>query len=301
MNGYKLLASLAVIALSAGAFLVPGEREYSTMLKKDGLYNDALRVIENQYEQGDRSANTLLNMFDLYTRSGQFDKATQIMETFVASRPKDVEALLKLAKQYRATYNTKAYANTLERVLQLTPSPQVSQALLGVYRLKGDVVREKAVLMRMVKAKKAKPVQFKRLGLLLASQGDLKAAREMLTTFDKTARMSEQTPRFVLFQLLLDLGHFKEAYQKAETWLHKWHDPKITQSMAERMAAAGQPGFAMKLANVLAGHDDVKPKGLRRPEHTDGHLKTSPTQPRYVKQSITDPRTEQRSSVLKVQ
>jgi len=301
MNRYKLVGSLAIVALCAGLFLVPGKREYSTMLKKDGLYNNALRVIEDQYEQGDRSANTLLNMFDLYTRFGQIDKATRTLETFVATRPKDVEALLKLAKQYRATYNTKAYASTLERVLQLTPSSKASQALLGVYRLQGDVVREKTVLTRMVKAKKAKPAHFKRLGLLLASQGDLKAAREMLTTFDKTAGMSEQTPRLVLFQLLLDLGHFKEAYQKAEAWSQKWLDPKITQSLVDRMVAAGQPEFAMKLASVLAGKDDASSKGLQRAERSDELIKKPQTQPRYAKQSITDLRTQQRSSLLKIQ
>jgi tetratricopeptide (TPR) repeat protein len=217
-----LIVGLTVIALAAGVALIPGEREQWTMLVRDGHHQEAIRVLENRYRHGHREMDAVLHMHKLYMALADIGRATRVMENFVADRPGDPAALTLLARHYGDIQDKAGEIRTLERLFELEPSLPTARHLLTHYRIEGEFDREETLLRRLLGINLITANDAERLGLLLASNGDLYGARDALVRFDEIANPERVVGRLALFDVLAQIGDKATALSKGASWTVYW-------------------------------------------------------------------------------
>ena len=222
-----LIVTLTLIALAAGVALIPGEREQWTMLVRDGHHQEALRVLEFRYRHGHREADAVLHMHKLYMALADIGRATRVMENFVTDRPSDPEALALLARHYGDIQDRANEIRTLERLFELEPSLPTARHLLAHYRLEGEFTREEQLLRTLLSMDLITANDAERLGLLLASTGDLYGARDALTRFDEIANPERTVGRFALFDVLVQIGDRTTALSKGASWTVYWRKASL--------------------------------------------------------------------------
>ncbi len=217
-----LIITLTAVALAAGVAMVPGEREQWTMLVRDGRNQEAIAALEARYRAGNRETDAVLHLYKLYMAFAEIDQATRIMRDFVTDRPDDPAAVAMLAKHYGDIQSKRAEIRTLERLFELAPSLQTARDLLAHYRLEGKFDREQSLLRTLLANRMITANDAERLGLLLASHGDLYGARDALTRFDEIANPERTVGRLALFDVLVQIGDKTTALSKAASWLGHW-------------------------------------------------------------------------------
>src|SRR5436190_12798596 len=95
-----LIGGLTAAALAAGVAMVPGEREQWTMLVRDGRNQEALKALEVRYRAGRREVDAVVHLHKLYMSFAEIERATGVMQDFVADHPANPEAVAMLAKHY---------------------------------------------------------------------------------------------------------------------------------------------------------------------------------------------------------
>ncbi len=244
-----LIVSLTIAALAAGFAMVPGEHEQWTMLVRDGRNQEALRVLEARYQAGQRDVDAVLHMHKLYMSFADVDRATQIMEAFAADHPNDPAALTLLARHYGDIQDKRREIRTLERLFVLAPSLPTAQNLLAYYRLEGAFAREEGLLRTLLANNLITANDAERLGLLLASNGDLFGARDALMRFDEIANPERIVGRFALFDVLVQIGDKTTALNKGASWTIYWR-----KASAHRSAGTDLP--ATRLIRMMMALDE---------------------------------------------
>ncbi len=233
-----LIVSLTVIALAAGVAMIPGEREQWTMLVRDGHHQEALRSLEQRYDRGYREADAVLRMHKLYMAKADIERATKVMESFAADRPRDPAVLALLARHYAGIQDRTGEIRTLERLFDVAPSLPTASLLLAHYRFEGEYGREEALLRRLLKINLITANDAERLGLLLAANGDLFGARDALERFDEIADPERTVGRLALFDVLVQVGDRSTAFSKGAAWIVYWR--KVRQNPAEASLPAAR-------------------------------------------------------------
>jgi tetratricopeptide (TPR) repeat protein len=229
-----IMLALTIAALVAGIYMVPGAREQWTMLIRDGRNAEALVLLDQKYQGGERDPEALLQLYKLLMSFAQIERASQVIQEFVSQRPDDVFALTLLAKHYRDTQDTHDEAGALERLFAVLPSPATAQRLLVLYRLWGHPSEEKGLLAKMLADETITANDAERLGFMLAAADDFQGARQALSAFDSMAPPDSSTGRLALFDVLLRLGEPKMAMAMAEHWLSRWHSAHLNLGLAGR-------------------------------------------------------------------
>ena len=218
-----LVVGLLASALAAGFGLVPSEREQWAMLVRDSRNADALQLLETGYREGRRDPIIVLELYRLLMSFAEIERATQVIEDFASSRSNDPEAVTLLARHYADTQNRSGEIRSLERLFELTLSPNIARDLLALYRLAGAYGEEEKFLRRMLPTAVIAAPEAERLGLMLASRGDITGAREALTRFDEIASPELVLGRLALFDMLVKTGETGTALAKAVSWIAQWH------------------------------------------------------------------------------
>jgi tetratricopeptide (TPR) repeat protein len=233
-----LIVSLTLIGLAAGVALIPGEREQWTMLVRDGHHQDAIRVLESRYRHGHREMDAVLHMHKLYMAIANIERATGVMENFVTDRPGDPAALTLLARHYGDIQDKRGEIRILERLFEVEPSLPTARHLLAHYRLEGEFAREEALLRRLLSINLITANDAERLGLLLASNGDLYGARDALVRFDEIANPERTAGRFALFDVLVQIGDRTTALSKGASWTLYWRKASLHHPAGSGLPAA---------------------------------------------------------------
>jgi tetratricopeptide (TPR) repeat protein len=213
--------------LAAGVAIVPGEREQWTMLIRDSRHAEALEALDARYQAGRRDPDAVLALYRLLMSYAEIARATQVLETFVATRPNDAAAVAMLAKHHADTQNRPAEIAAFERLFALAPSPKTAQTLLSYYRLDANFDREEALLRTLLARRMIAANDVERLGLILLARSDLDDARIALTRFDEIANPERMFGRLALFELLVDTGETQTALARAAAWLPNWHKASV--------------------------------------------------------------------------
>jgi tetratricopeptide (TPR) repeat protein len=229
-----VMLALTTAALGAGVYMVPGSREQWTMLIRDERNAEALDLLEQRYQAGERDPEALLQLYKLLMSFAQIDRATQVVQEFASQRPGDIFALTLLARHYHDTQDAHHETATLERLFAVQPSPTTAQRLLVLYRLAGHPSDEKGLLEKMLADAMISAGDAERLGFMLAAEGDLPGARQALLAFDSMATPESSTGRLALFDILLRLGESNTAMAMAERWLSQRHLSHLDQGFAGR-------------------------------------------------------------------
>jgi Flp pilus assembly protein TadD len=250
-----LIVVLTAVALAAGVAMVPGEREQWTMLVRDGRNQEAIRALETHYSAGKREVDAVLHLYKLYMSFAEIDQATRIMEGFVVDHPSDPAVVTLLAKHYADIQDKRGEIRALERLFALAPTMPTARDLLAHYRLEGAFDREQALLRNLLANQMITANDAERLGLMLASQGDLFGAREALVRFDEIANPERIIGRLALFDVLVQTGDKTTALAKAASWIGYWRKASIHRQ-------AGADGPAARLVRTMFAVDEIAARQL---------------------------------------
>lgn len=250
-------ASLLVLMLLVGGALglsylsMPGEKELAVMEFREKNYESARTRFEDQWRAGDRSPAVAWPLAQSYMEEGAVEKAISVLETMVARQKDNPRAWHLLADLYGETHRPNDLIRALTAEAALAPSQETLRRLAERAYLAGDSAAEESALEALHAHGWSRPADLERLGDMLAGQGRLAEAVEVLRKRnDSFALDMEPRGRALLFSLLIDLGRAPEAASLAADWL----------------SAQATAGELARFAGALLQHD--KPKlalGLLEP------------------------------------
>jgi tetratricopeptide (TPR) repeat protein len=258
-----LIVVLIFAALAAGVAMVPGDREQWTMLWRDGQNEQAKRVLEARYKAGQRDADAVLHLHKLYMSFADIERATQVMQEFVALHPDDPGVVSLLARHYADIQNRPEEIRTLEHLFTIAPTLPTAQLLLSHYRLEGQFDREEQLLRVLLANQMITANDAERLGLMLASTGDLFGARDALIRFDEIANPERILGRLALFDVLVQIGDRTEALTKGASWLGYWRKSS--------MRSRGEDLPAGRLVRMMVTVDEPMTRRLICAAQHDDH------------------------------
>ncbi len=211
-SAHAIVVLVVVLGLVGGYLVYPRPPELALMHYKNQQYTAARAEYENLLAKGDVSANVVLPLSDLYLIYGEMGKAVELMEGFVEKNPDNLEARLRLSKYYQQTQRPHDYLGSLEKRAEAQPSEEALRHLSQLYNAEGRYRQQIEVLKRIVEDYEAKPSDYLDLAYLLAAEGEMVEAADILR------RMARKYPtafgpraREFLVSLFLDLGQYEDA------------------------------------------------------------------------------------------
>lgn len=198
---------MGLAALGAGWAVIPRPRELALMRLRDKQFDRAFFDYEARYKSGDRSAPTVGALTDIYLQHGNVPKAIELLEEHLKRNPSDVAARRRLGAYYQFAQQPLRYVENLELLLAGKPSEEDLRELSRAYSFFHRPSEQVRTLRRLVEHGYAKPQDALDLANLLASQGKMREAAELLASrkqFDNS--MAE-----MLVRLRLDAGQPEEA------------------------------------------------------------------------------------------
>ncbi|MDR7038074.1 tetratricopeptide (TPR) repeat protein [Methylobacterium sp. BE186] len=253
MSIARLLVGVALVICAVTAYLLQsGPEERIAMLVRDGRNAEAVTEIQRLLATGTAKPRVLMTLAMLEDSAGERSRASELMELYILSRPRDRDALAWLVRAYEGADDVDGLLEAQARLAALDPSPQQVGRLVGLYRYHGRYADECAALERFAELGVLTADQLERLGQLLAAEGRVPRAVEVLRGLDERLGDAGERPRRLLFELLIDSGRYDEAAERAERWLSAWRKPWLAAQLTLRLAVKAPLAEARKLAETSA-------------------------------------------------
>ncbi|AWN39933.1 tetratricopeptide repeat protein [Methylobacterium durans] len=260
MSTARLLVAVALVISAVAAYLLQsGPEERIAMLVRDGRNAEAVIEIERLLATGAARPRVLMTLAILQDSAGERTRATDLMELYVLSRPRDRDALAWLVQAYEASDDVDGLIESQAKLAAVDPSPAQIGRLVALYRYHGRFAEESAALERFAEQGALTTDQLERLAQLLAAEGRIQRAVEVLRGLDERLDDAAERPRRLLFELLIGQGRFEEAAERAKRWLTAWRKPWLAAQLTQRFAARAPLPEARDLAMTSAAlHPDAK-------------------------------------------
>ncbi|NOT69836.1 MAG: hypothetical protein HOP09_00745 [Hyphomicrobium sp.] len=243
-----IMAIVFAGAIIGGWVLLPGENERVAMLERDGHSAEALAILEQQVNGGDRRYRTLHQILALYENEGNVGKAQAILEDMVKERPRDAALKRRLAQFYKNSQKDGAYIATLHDIIDLRYSESTCRELIGRLRFKGDAAAEQQALQRCRQKGYRRPEDLSRLAELVAADGDKIQAAALLKSIDDLKRLKTTRERYQLLQLLVEQDQPKDAERRALRWIRSAKDDAMAIGLIDLLARSKFPDSAIEVA-----------------------------------------------------
>lgn len=251
-----VMSIIFLSALVVGYYVLPGTNERIAALERDGQYLEALRILEQNFERGDRSQRTLFQLQRLYEHFGDLAKARLMLETLAGQRPSDVRVQRQLAQFYKQTQDEPGYIAALQRQLATRYSEPNCRELIGIHRRNGDFSSEQAATESCRNRGYRRSEDIIRLAYLVAADGDLSRASDLLRTVDDRRRLKIDRDRLMFFTALLEAGRAQEAQKRALRWLKGSRDDALVLLLIDHLAKENQYELAIDLAREVGTRGD---------------------------------------------
>lgn len=235
-------------ALAAGYYVLPGSDERIAALERDGQYLEALRILEQRFERGDRSQQTLFQLQRLYQHFGDLGNAKKTLEMLAAERPRDIRVQRQLAQFHKQTQNEPGYLASLHSQLAARYSEPICRELIGIYRRNGDFQSEQATIESCRLRGYRRTEDVIRLAYLVAADGELSRASELLRTVDDRRRLKTDRDRLMFFTSLLEANKAEEAQKRALRWIKASRDDALVLLLIDNLAKENRYDLAIGLA-----------------------------------------------------
>ena len=253
-----LVVMIAIFAgaLAVGYMILPGVNERIAALERDGKNRDALKLLEQLFQRGDRSPRTLFQLQNLYEHFGELDEARRTLEMLAALRPRDAQVQRRLAQLYKLTHNEAGYMEAMRRQLATRYSEPVCKELIGIYRRSGDYATEQAMISECRQRGYRRPDDVIRLAYLVAADGRLAEASDLLKSVDDRRRLKVDRDRLMFFTALLEAGEADEAQKRALRWLKGSKDDSFVLLLIDNLAKENRHDLAIDLARAVGTPGD---------------------------------------------
>ena len=245
---HAIMAAIFGLALVAGWGMLPGDGERIAMLERDGHSREALAILEQAYQGGDKRYRTLHQMAGLYENEGNVARARELLEEMTVQRPRDAALRKRLAQFYRDTQNSERRVAALKSEVDVRYSEGTCREYIASHRLQGDYDAEKAALVTCRQKGYRRPDDLARLAELFAAEGDSAQAATILRSIDDVKRLKEPNERFQLLALLLEQEQPKEAERRALRWIKASKDDVFAVGIIDTFARSKYPSSALTLA-----------------------------------------------------
>ncbi len=246
------MSAVFLAAVVAGWLLLPGEAERIAMLERDGKDREALTILEQQFAAGDRRQRTVYQLQRLYEMLGDLPKARAMLEQLGEARPRDATVQRQLAGFYRQTEDNGAYMRSLERQIDLKYSEPACRELIGMLRLAGDYAKEQATIVKCRQKGYRRTEDIVRLGQLLATDGDVQQASQLLRSVDDLKRLKSDRERLQLFAILLEAEQPREAVRRAARWAKGAKEDSLALTLIEMLVRGERQDLAVELARDVS-------------------------------------------------
>ena len=243
-------------ALIVGYFVLPGHNERIAALERDGKNREALRILEQRFAQGDRSQRTLFQLQRLHEHFGDLGKARQTLEMLAVLRPKDAQVQRQLAQFYKLTQNETGYLAALRSQLETRYSEPICKEVIGIYRGNGDYPAEQRMIEECRQKGYRRPDDIIRFAYLVAADGDLARASNLLRSVDDRRRLKVDRDRLLFFTALLEAGQAEEAQKRALRWLKGSRDDALVLLLIDDLAKEKRHDLAITLARETGAPGD---------------------------------------------
>lgn len=245
---HAIMAAVFGLALVAGWSMLPGDNERIAMLERDGHSREALAILEQAYQSGDRRYRTLHQMAGLHENEGNVARARDLLEQMAVQRPRDVVLRKRLAQFYRDTQDSGRREAALKSEIEVRYSELACRELIASYRLLGEYEGEKSAIVTCRQKGYRRPDDLARLAELLAAEGDSAQAAAILRSIDDVKRLKEPRERYQLLAFLFEQDQPKEAERRALRWIKSAKDDAFAVGIIDTFARSKNPSAALSLA-----------------------------------------------------
>lgn len=252
-----LMLTLFVGSLLLAWAILPGQTERIAMLERDGRGREALALLERNFAEGDRSARTLFQLQHHYEEFGDLDNARKMLEMLTELRPRDTQALRRLALFYRHTQDAEAQIIALKRLIALRYSEDACRELIGLYRQRGAFAEEQATLQECRQKGYRRADDLIRLASLLAVDGAAAAATGLLRSADDLRRLKTEPERLRLFGILLAQDQPREALRRAVRWVRGQRNEAFVDLLVDQLLIANRTDTALALVREVGTPGDA--------------------------------------------
>lgn len=251
-----LMATVFAVALVAAYSMLPDDNELIAMLERDGHSGDAIAILEENYNQGDRRYRMLHQLLALYEDEGETVKARGILEEMVKQRPADAALRERLARFYRAIGDGAARKGALKAQIDIRYNEGACREYISLVRLDEDARAEIGALELCRQKGYRRPDDLVRLGVLMSATGQRGPALALLRAIDDVRRLKSTEDRQLLIALLLEAQQPNEAERRATRWIKSGNNQALALSIVDELAAARFPDTALKVAKAVGAQGD---------------------------------------------
>jgi len=226
MKRHLAVAFIVLLNLGISLALIPGNLERTLMKMKNHDFELARLEYEEQYKAGDRSIAVSAPLTEIYTHTGEINKAIEILKGFLEEHPKEFQANQLLADLYWYTQRTDDYISQLEIISRQWPTEQGFRDLYFQYETKAQPENQSKILARLVSLYPGKADDYLTLAHFQANNYDFTSALKTLKTLeDRHPKAALPEIEDLYISLFLDLGKPDRAKERVFKFLDRNFDP----------------------------------------------------------------------------
>ncbi len=244
---------LGLSGVAAGVLLVPGGLELAEMQFRDENHREALAAFERRWESGDHSREVAVRLSDLYLRLSALDKASGILETFLADNGYDLEMRLRLAQIFVDSQRIKEAIATLMGIAREDADADILRRLAGLQNFAGMSAARGETLALLCETGAATFDEHVEAARQLAQTGAHKRALTIL--YNAATRFPDAlTLPFVQFFMALsaDAGRIDLGLALGRFWWERHRDGAAFEIVLLQLVRLGQIDAALAFSRAIA-------------------------------------------------
>jgi tetratricopeptide (TPR) repeat protein len=254
----RFVLLVIVLLFLAAISLLPRREERLAILADEGRHKQVIALLERQFAGESRDPALLAALGRSYAAIGEYHRAIDALDAYLAMRPDDLAARERQTKLLLQHGLIDRYLDALARMISAHPSPSQVTRLVELYRLHGRAEDELATLRAYAGTEMLELAQLERLGAILAERANWHEARQWLELADQEAPPDASVGRLLLLDVLIQSNEIDQAYRRAQVWMTAWRTPFLSGKLILRMAQSGlavpASELALKYAEMIPEH-----------------------------------------------
>jgi tetratricopeptide (TPR) repeat protein len=245
---YLLLAAIMAAGLAGSILLIPTDSDLSLMYFRGHQYENARPLYEKRLAAGDRSADVVMPLAELYVQSGEVGRAVNLLQQFGTAAGDRLDLFQRVATFQKYGQQMQEYLYTLEAINRIGSSEDALRELANQYRYANQNAKLIPALQTLLARYPGEPAEYLELANLLAVGGRLAGAAGVLERFE-SRYPQEVRPATVEFlvSVLLDSAQPLRALERAARWVDGHRDSGGVARLAMLLRTKGQPALARRL------------------------------------------------------
>jgi len=262
-NFVFIVCAVALLGLTVVGYLLPSMTELAALFKKDKYYGKAQNIYEQLYAQGNRSAEVVGALVELYLQNGRVDESVKFLEEYVHLNPTDVTALKEMGKLYQYSQRPDDYLNNLEKLSRLNPDMDTLREMSRVYSYYGLRQKQINVVERIIAAEKPNEDDIIDLAYLYIDTGRASDVNKLVEKYLNSPLDLKHVRNAEFFMsYLLDQNKDKQAIEFATKYLEKHHTVANALRLANRLSLRNREAAAYALIQPFKSELNTNPELL---------------------------------------